>query len=352
MRHSVLTLVAFLAAMPVAAQQPKPAASPSRPSSGKAWSPPRTPDGHPDLQGIWLNNRATPLERPKALAGKAFLTNDEVAELKERAAHIFDGSGASDFAGGDAFFLALLDNPEHYKNGNTTGGSDSMIDRVFDNRTSLVVDPPDGRIPALTPEGRERLARAPTPTGAGPRLPEGPEDFSNALRCLSYGVPRIGTNNISGAGPLGYYQIVQTPGYVVLSLEAIHEARVVSMNGPHLPEDVREYSGDSRGRWEGDTLVVDTRNFSPGSNFMGSAANLHLVERFTRAGPDTLDYEITVDDPSTWTKPWTAVVHLGRTDEKILEYACHEGNYDLMHSYLAGARAKETPTGGSAKRQE
>jgi hypothetical protein len=172
---------------------------------------------------------------------------------------------------------------------------------------------------------------------------EGPEDLSNALRCLSYGVPRIGTNNISGAGPLGYYQIVQTPQYVVLSLEAIHEARIVSLKGSHLPETMGQLSGDSRGRWDGDTLVVDTRNFSPGTNFMGSTAHLHLVERFTRVGPNTLDYEITIDDATTWTKPWTALVRLERSEERILEYACHEGNYDLMHSYLAGARAKEKP---------
>src|SRR5262249_30909926 len=156
-----------------------------------------------------------------------------------------------DFAAGDNFFLALLENPATYKNPNTTGGSDAMIERVFDNRTSLIVDPPDGKIPPLTRQGKERNTKGPSPARAGPRDPEGPEDLSNALRCISYGVPRLGANNIAGAGPLGYYQIVQTPGYVVLSLESIHEARIIPIDGgPHLPETLRQWSGDSRGHWE------------------------------------------------------------------------------------------------------
>jgi hypothetical protein len=342
MRHSVLAFLAFFVVVPALAQAPNAATNGTPTTSERAWTPPRAPDGHPDLQGVWLNNGATPLERPKALEGRQSLTDEEVAELKRRAARLFDESGNSDFAGGDNFFLALLENPEHYRNPNVTGGSDAMIEREFDSRTSLIVDPPDGRIPPFTAEGRERNARSPSPTGAEQRLPSDPEALSNALRCITYGVPRLGVNNISGAGPMGYYQIVQAPGYVVLTLEAIHEARIIPLDGrPHLPESIRKWSGDSRGRWDGDTLVVDTSNFTPSSNFMGSAESLHLVERFTRVAPDVINYEITIDDPRTWTRPWTAVIRLRQRADRILEYACHEGNFEVMRGILAGARAKE-----------
>lgn len=308
------------------------------------WIPPRTLDGQPDLQGVWLNRSATPLERPRALEGRAFLTDEEVNELRKRADRLFGGNAVNDFAGGDNVFLAALTNPERYipPNGRSTGGADEMIEREFENRTSLISDPPDGRIPPMTAEGRERSARTP-PLAAGPgqRPPAGPEDFSNAMRCITYGVPRLGLNNVNSAGPLGYYQILQAPGYVVLMLEAIHEARIIPLGDrPHLPRSIRQWTGDSRGRWEGNTLVVDTTNFSPRSNFMGSAENLHLIERLTRVAPDTINYEITISDPTTWTKPWTAVIRLKQRHERIYEYACHEGNY-MMDSMLAGARAEE-----------
>jgi hypothetical protein len=305
----------------------------------KAWTPPHTADGQPDLQGVWLNNSATPLERPKALEGKQFLTNDEVTELKKRAARLFESDNA-DFPGGDAFFLAVLANPDHYKNPNSTGGAEAMIEREFDNRTSLIVDPPDGKIP-WTPEGRQRqtaTAAAGLAVGAA-----GPEDLPNALRCLTYGVPRLGVNNTSGAGPLGYYQIVQAPKYVVLTMEAIHEARIIPLDGrPHLPATIRQWSGDSRGRWEGNTLVVETTGFSPNGNVMGSGEHLHVVERFSRVAPNVIDYEMTLADPTTWTRPWTVVIHLKQSQEPMYEYACHEGNFDVMHGILAGARAAET----------
>ena len=302
-------------------------------------------DGHPSLQGVWLNNSATPLERPKLLEGRQSLTNEEVAELKRRAARQFDAGVNSDFAGGDNFFLALLTESARYRNPNSTGGADAMIVREFDNRTSLIVDPPDGRIPALTPEGRDRIAKAPPPNGGGSRVLAGPEDLSNALRCISYGVPRLGVTNTSAAGPLGYYQIIQTPGYIVLMLEAIHEARIIPLDGrPHLPARLRQWSGDSRGRWDGQTLVVDTINFSSASHFAGSAENLHLIERFTRVAPDMINYEITIDDPTTWTKPWTAVIHLKRRQDRLYEYACHEGNFEVMRGMLSGARALERAT--------
>jgi hypothetical protein len=341
MRTLVFVCLAAVPPVSAAAQAAAAALTPAPPAQTRPWSPPRTPDGHPDLQGVWLNNGATPLERPPALASRTTLTDREVADLKDRAARLFRGGANSDFAAGDAYFLALLSDASRFRNTNSTDGDSAMIEREIDNRTSLIVDPADGRIPAMTAEGRTRLSRLP-PAAGGARRPSGPEDLSNALRCISYGTPRLGQANTNSAGPLGYYQIVQTPQYVVLFLEAIHEARIITLDGrPHPPDGVRMVDGDSRGHWEGDALVVDTANFSASSNFMGSTEHLHLVERFTRTAPDTLNYVITISDPTTWTKPWTVVVHLKQREEPIYEYACHEGNYNVMQGILSGARADD-----------
>ncbi|MBI3494166.1 MAG: hypothetical protein HY047_20665 [Acidobacteria bacterium] len=311
------------------------------------WTPPRTPDGQPDLQGVWLNNDATPLERPKALEGRQFLTDAEVAQLEERAARIFKGDN-SDFAGGDSLFLAALANVDQYRNPNVTGTSRDMIEREFDNRTSLIVDPPDGRIP-WTPEGRRRESA--TVASRRAVAPAGPEDLSNEMRCLTYGVPRIGLNNFNSAGPLGYYQIVQAPGYVVLMLEAIHEARIIPLDGrPHLPEDMRQLSGDSRGRWEGNTLVVDTTNFSRQNSVMGSDEHLHVIERLTRSAPNVITYEIMLIDPTIWSKSWTAVIRLKQSQATLYEYACHEGNFAVIQDILAGSRADEKAAEEAARR--
>lgn len=322
--------------------------------AGQTWTPPLTPFGQPDLQGVWLNNSATPLERPKALEGRQFLTDDEVAELKQRAARLFN-NGKSDYAGGDNAFLAALANPEQYKNpAGATCSSLSMIEREFDRRTSLIVDPPDGKIPPLTPAARQRRAAA---EAATERLPEGPEDLSDAIRCITFGVPRLAGN--FGPGIYGYYQIAQSPGYVVLVMESIHDARIIPLDGrPHLPPSIRSWNGDSRGHWEGKTLVVDTTNFSPKShptgsfsaisNFMESSANLHLVERFTRVAPDTINYEMTLDDPTTWTKSWTAAIRLKQTRDELYEFACHEESHSMV-GILAGARAAEKAAEEAAK---
>jgi hypothetical protein len=293
------------------------------------------------VQGVWLSNSATPLERPKELAGRPTLTDAEVAELKKRADRIFK-TGESDYAAGDNAFLAALSDSKEYKNPNlSTGGTIEMIERWFDRRTSLIIDPPDGRLPQMTAEGQQRLAREQLRAVAQPP-PSGPEDLTNFQRCLTFGVPRLGGN--FGAGPYSYYQITETPGYVVILMEMIHDARVIPMDGrPHLPSNIRVWNGDSRGRWEGKTLVVDTTNFSPQSSFMGASENLHLVERFTRVSPDELDYQITLDDPTTWTKPWTAMVPLRSSQEKVYEFACHEGNSVTMISILSAARAQEKP---------
>ena len=302
-----------------------------------AWTPPLGPDGHPDLQGVWLNSSATPLERPKALEGRQSLTDEEVAELRRRADRLFKNPNI-DFAAGDAVFLAALADIDRFSSTTSTGTTSEMIEREFDNRTSLVIDPPDGRIPSVTAEGQQKRAA----TNAMRRRPyEGPEDLTYIERCLTYGVPRLSGTN-TGAGPLGYYQIVQTPSYVVLFLEAIHEARIISLDGrPHPPPSVGQWQGDSRGRWEGNTLVVDTTNFLARSDFMGSSDHLHLVERFTRVAPDRIDYEITVDDPTMWAKPWTALIRLKQSDARLYEYACHEGNHEIVRDMLAGARASE-----------
>ena len=225
----------------------------------------------------------------------------------------------------------------------STGSATVMIERTIDNRTSLIVDPADGKIPPMTADGQKRLAITPSPNAAGQRPVAGPENLSNAMRCITYGMPRLGVQNINAAGPLGYYQILQTPGYVTLTLEAIHETRIIPLDGrPHLPQGLRQWSGDSRGRWEGNTLVVDTTNFSPQSNFMGAAENLHVIERFTRVAADALQYEITVDDSKTWTRPWTVVIHLKRTQDTIYQVRLSRGqcSNDGGHPWR-GSRGRE-----------
>jgi hypothetical protein len=336
---SVVILASVTAVVFSAGGQP-PAESAARHATrpSDAWQQPLGADGHPDLQGIWLNNSATPLERPKALAGRTSLTDEEVAELRRRAERLFHNTNA-DFAAGDAVFLAALADIDRFTSTTATGSTFEMIEREFDNRTSLIVDPPDGRIPPLTAEAQQKRAKA---AAARQRPPEGPEDLTHIERCLTYGVPRLSGTN-TGAGPLGYYAIVQTPAFVVLFLEAVHEARIISLDGrPHVPPSIRLWAGDSRGRWEGKTLVVDTTNFSPSSDFMGSSDHLHLVERFTRSAHDRIDYEITVEDQTTWTRPWTAVIRLRQTDAHLYEYACHEGNYEILRDMFAAARARET----------
>ena len=308
-------------------------------AAASEWTPPRTAEGQPNLQGVWLSNSATPLERPAALAGRARLTDEEVAVLRERADRIFR-NGRSAFAAGDAAFHAAFENVETYDSPTSTSSSDGMVEREFDNRTSLVVDPPDGRVPPVTTQAQQRQAAVAT----GWQVKTGPEDFNNIHRCMTTGVPRLGGN--FGAGPYSYYQIVQTPGHVVLIMEAFHDARIIPLDGrPHLPRRIRQWNGDSRGHWEGETLVVDTGNFSANSYFRGAAEGLHLVERFTRTADDTLTYRMTFTDPTTWTTSWTAEMPLKQTAQAIYEFACHEGNHSMM-DMLAIARVEDPPASG------
>ena len=308
---------------------PAPAAAQS---SAAGWVAPRTPDGRPDLQGVWANNNITPLERPAAWAGRETLGDEELAALRASAANAV---GDGDALFGDQLVLAAIEGVEATSYDPTTGNYNQfwIAERDFNNRTSLVVDPPDGRIPAVTAEARERFRAAaarrrdhPADSYADRPLPE---------RCVTYGIPRL------GAGYNSYFQVFQNADHLVFMNEMIHDARVIPLTGqPHLAPSVRQLHGDSRGYWEGDTLVIETTNFSPSANFRGSSDGLHLVERLTRVGPRTLDYEVTITDPAVWTRPWTVRIPLMRSDEPMFEYACHEGNVG-MDGILAGHRAEE-----------
>ena len=305
--------------------------------AGRSTEVPRTAWGKPDLQGVWLNTSTTPFERPEALRGRELLTDEEVAELSRRAARIFEESDA-DIAIGDAVFLAALADVEAFKRERGSNRSSHfMVAREFDNRTSQVIDPPDGKLPMRVPASVERQAAI----VARHLDPEGPEDLNNRARCVTPGMPRIGPGP-RGDPLYGYHQIFQSPGYVVLVMETNHDARIVPLGeAPHLSPRIRQWHGDSRGRWEGDTLVIETTNFSPKSDFLGAAEHLHLVERLSRVASDTITYEVSVSDPTTWTKPWTAVVNLKRQQANIYEFACHEGNSSIVLSILAAAHVYE-----------
>jgi len=334
-RYLFLIGVTMLAA--VAQGQVAPTALANAARGKQTWTPPRTLDGHPDLQGFWSNNNATPLERPKELAGRANLTNDELAAMKKKAHELFSGNG--DAAFGDSVYLTVLGNVLGTKAGfkstdGETGDYSSVwtVERDWENRTSLITDPPDGRLPAMTPEAQKRREVA---RSAMRRPANGPADRSLSERCITYGSPQL------TAGYQSYYQIVQTPKSVVIMTEMIHDARAIPLDGgPHLSSAVQQWTGDSRGHWEGDTLVIDTTNYKPRAFMSVSSERLHVIERFSRSGPETLQYEIKIDDPGTWTKPWSMMIPLRHSPDPVFEYACHEGNEGLA-GILAGARAEE-----------
>ena len=291
---------------------------------------PRTAWGDPDLQGVWDFRSLTPMERPPELAGKAVLTAEEAAAFLEasRFTNWDDRSNPEGAFGHDSDI-------EHGYNG---FWMDFGTGLTADRRTSLVVDPPDGRIPWIP--GVDRAGGYGDAFTGTP--PDGPEDRPLTERCL------MGFNSGPPMNPSAYnnsVQIFQTPERVVVFNEMINSARIIPMDGrPHLPPRIRQWIGDSRGRWEGDTLVVETTNFLRETHFEGSSANLRLVERFTPVGPGELTYEFTAADPNMWTRPWTASIPMTKTDGRIFEYACHEGNYSIVNM-LAGARAKEQAAG-------
>lgn len=293
----------------------------------------KTSFGQPDLEGVWTNDSATPLQRPAAWADKESLTEAEIAQI-ERAARQLEQDGDALF--GDELIGDTLQGQTESKSHDTETGNYNAFwlpARDFERRTSLIVDPPNGRIPPETPEAQKRRAALAAQRRLHPA--DGPENRGLTERCITFGVPRF------QAAYSSVYQIVQSPTHVVFNMETIHDARIIPIDGrPHLPGSIPQWLGDSRGRWDGDTLVVETKGFSSKSNFLGSSSGLHLVERFTRVGPDTLQYEATMSDTTTWTQPWTARLFFKRTDEPLLEYACHEGNVG-MYGILSGARKLE-----------
>ena len=285
---------------------------------------PRTADGQLDLQGIWTNGTLTPLERPPELRNKEFFTPQEAAEYERQARERTHGDRRDNDAEADL----------------TVGYNDFWWDRgtkiVSTRRTSIIVDPPDGRVPALTPQAQNKAAARAEARRLHPA--DGPEDRSLADRCIvrgNAGPPML---------PAGYnnnYQIVQAPGYVVILMEMMHDVRIIPIEPrPHLPGNVRQLLGDSRGHWDGNTLVVETTNFSDKTNFRGSGEKLRVVERFRRVDKDTLLYEFTIDDPESFTKPWSGQIPMIKTAGPVFEYACHETNYSMVNM-LSVARAEE-----------
>jgi hypothetical protein len=320
---SLLLLVVLLAPALVVAQAP--AAAATSENTAKPWKVPRTPDGQPDLQGFWTNTTYVTLERPKGVT-KEFYTKEEVAENIKRAAAVEEEQT-------EPGTVADV----HYDF--TQFGLDrSQGPLALNLRTSLIVDPPDGRIPPMTAEGLKRTAeRAEARKRAGGPL-DAAQNQPLSVRCII--MDRIGPPMLAGAYN-NNYQIVQVPGYVMILVEMIHDVRIIPLDGrPQLPSTVRQWTGSYRGRWEGDTLVVESTNFNGKNPFQGSSENLHLIERFTRVDENTIRYQFTVDDRSTWTRPWSAEVPWAKTIGPLFEHACHEGNYGLPN-ILAGARAEE-----------
>ena len=297
------------------------------PAFCQSWSPPRAPDGHPDLQGIWTNSTLTPLERPAEFEGKPVLSEAEAAVYEKR---LLEQGNRDRRDGGAEADVGRAYNELFFERGDQLARIDNTI------RTALIVDPPDGRVPALTPEAQKRLQAARNQARLHPA--DGPENRSLQERCLFWGT----TGPPMLPGPYNNtYQIYQTRGYVMILSEMIHEARIVPLDGrPHAADAIRKWTGDAIGHWEGDTLVVDSTNFTGKTGFRGSDEHLHVIKRFTRTGPNTILYRFTIDDPTTFSKPWTAELPLRATAGPIYEYACHEGNYALV-DILTGARADE-----------
>ncbi len=303
-----------------------PAVAQTAAEEGAPWTPPRTPDGHPDLQGVWKFATVTPLERPEELSGKAFLTEEEAAAFARET--VSDRN--ADPRPGEVETRVVPYNNFWWDRG---------TDVVGTRRTSLIVDPPDGRLPPLTAAAQRKATDFAIRRN---RPAVGPEDRSLQERCI------VGFNAGPPIIPAGYNQQVQLfqgPGYAVILNEMVHNARVVPVDDrPHLSQQVRQLAGDSRGSWEGETLVVETTNFRPMLDWPritgGISDQFHLTERFTRVGADVLLYEFTVDDPATFARSWSAEIPMTRIDEEIYEYACHEGNYG-MTNLLQGARVEE-----------
>ena len=321
----------LMATMAVVALATVPAATQTQPTrraragtaTGKQWTPPRTPWGDPDLQGVYTNSNEymTPLERPDEFAGRRLddLTGEELSRIRKAA---------------EPQMLAAL------PGGRVRGPDDwwlQNLDVTKRNQPWLIVDPPDGRIPALTADGQRRAAQRVRSSFVGGPF-NGPEDLNFLERCISRSIPGSMIPVMYGNN----YQFVQTPGYVAITYEIVHETRVIPLDGrPHVGKAISQYMGDPRGRWDGDTLVVETSNFKPQNAYRASnGPTLRVTERFTRVASDRIAWTATIEDPMTWTKPWTIAMPLTGDPHPILPFDCHEHNYGLIN-ILKAARAEE-----------
>jgi len=288
----------------------------------------KTPWGDPDLQGVWDYRTITPLERPAAMGDRRFLNDEEVARLEGNAARRLD-SPPDENTPANLVHAPYMTDPGR------------KVDE--DRRTSLIIDPADGRVPPLTPAAQQRLAMR--RGGGRDGGTDGPESRSSLERCITMGLPAgdlptLYNNNI---------RIVQGPGYVAITHEMVHDTRVIPLESrPALSPKIHQWFGDSRGHWDGDTLVVETRNFSDKMSYRGSSASMHLTERYTRTAKNGVEYRVTMDDPSAWTAPWTVELHMRPSEGDLYEYACHEGNYGL-HNILEEARDAEKAAAAATK---
>jgi hypothetical protein len=325
-RRVLYILLGLAVPVTLTAQAQKPAIPKTAAKTvAKASAKPRTADGKPDLQGTWDFAQLTPFERPGTLAGKSSFASDDEAE---------------------EFAQQRIDNNNKDRR---DGGASADLERAYNDfwwdfgkrvakQTSLVIDPPEGRVPPLTAAAQARVSQR------GPQRYDNPEDRPLAERCI------LGFNSGPPMIPSAYnnnVQLVQTRDYLMIHNEMIHSARVVDLRRQsHLSKDVRLLTGDSIGHWEGDTLVIDTTNFQKDGAFRGASANMHLIERFSLDDSNTLRYQFTVEDLATWTKPWTASIPMTRTDDQMFEYACHEGNHAL-ENVLKGGRHKDQQAGST-----
>src|SRR5437016_4870358 len=319
----IVFVLALLIAAPAAGQTLAPAPG-KAPATVKKWTA-KTPDGQPDLQGFWTNSTYTPFQRPNGVT-KEYYSAEEAAKLETQAAE----REAEQTEPGTIADV-------HYDF--TQFGLDrSESTHVSSVRTSMVIDPSDGRLPPVTPEGQKRQAERAAERRRMGATTDQVQNMPIGTRCII----------MAGSGPpmmpAGYnnnYQIVQGQGYVMILTEMIHDVRIIPLDGrPHVSPKIRQWMGDSRGHWEGETLVIETTNYNDKNPYRGASQNMKVTERFTRLAPDTIDYKFTVDDETTWTRPWTAVLPLTASVGPIFEHACHEGNYGVRNT-LSGARAEE-----------
>jgi hypothetical protein len=328
--HHFLLLTAIgIASLGVASS----AQAPQAKGSPAPYKAPKNAFGQPDFEGTWSNNSLTPLQRPAAWANKTTLTPAEVEMLKVATAKLEENGDA---LFGDELVIDTIEGKGKAASHDTETGNYNgfwLPNRDVDNRTSLIIDPPDGRIPPTTPASQARQKAAAEQRALRPA--DAPESRGLGERCITFGVPRL------TAAYSSVFEVTQSPDAFVFTMETIHDARVIPLgNVPPLSKAISQWLGNSRGHWEGDTLVVETQGFSSKTSMMGATGGVTMVERFTRIAPDVLQVDTTLTDPATWTRPWTARLLLRKTDEPLIEYACHEGNHGLA-GILSGARKQE-----------